>query len=573
MNKTSITITAIVFTLIGFSTGYFVFKQPAAQSVGIGAPEERKILYYRDPMNPEITSHTPKKAADGMDFVPVYEEKKPAKSEREIAYYVDPMHPWYTSDKPGKAPDCGMDLVPVYAGDDKAEGIHIDPSMIQSMGVTMEKAEKRHLTKTIRTSGIVEIDESRLYTVTTKFMGWVDKLHVDKTGQSVGKNQNLFSLYSPDLVSAQEEYLLALRYKKNLSESTVNEIKNQGDGMIASVLKRLEYWDLPDSEIKALGKRGKPLKNIEIRSPYQGIVMEKMVTAGEKVEAGMPLYKIADLSTVWVTADVYPHDLPWVKNGATAEITSNYFPDNTLKGRVSFIYPTMNDEARTAKVRIEMKNTEKNLLRPGMFLTVSLASAVSGDVIAVPEQSVIKSGSRDIAVVSLGGGYFAPRDIKTGISADGYVQVLDGLHEGENIVTSSQFLIDSESNLKAAVAGMVKKNGKEAPVAKDAAVESHENHETLSVKKSDPMASAVVKKAVPVKQLMNNEKVQYTCEMHPEIIRDKPGDCPLCGMKLIPIKKPIKIDKIQYTCEMHPEIVQNKPGNCPICGMILVPKK
>lgn len=152
------------------------------------------------------------------------------------------------------------------------------------------------------------------------------------------------------------------------------------------------------------------------------------------------------------------------------------------------------------------------------------------------------------AIISLGGGYFAPRDIKTGISGDGYVQVLDGLHEGENIVTSSQFLIDSESNLKAAVAGMVKKDGKEAPAAK-------------------------VKKAVPVKQLMNNEKVQYTCEMHPGIIRDKPGDCPLCGMKLIPIKKPKKIDKIQYTCEMHPEIVQDKPGNCPLCGMTLVPKK
>jgi Cu(I)/Ag(I) efflux system membrane fusion protein len=568
MNKTIIT--SIVFAVIGFSAGYLVFKQPMAQTTVHESTPERKILFYRDPMNPEITSHTPKKAADGMDFVPVYEEIKKADStQRDIAYYVDPMHPWYTSDKPGKAPDCGMDLVPVYKGDETAEGIRIDPSMVQSMGVTMEKAEKRKLSKTIKTSGIVEVDESRLYTVTTKFMGWVDRLHVDKTGQAVEKGQPLFSLYSPDLVSAQEEYLLALRYKTSLSESTVPEIKSQGNGMVTSVLKRLAYWDLADSDIKALEKRKKPVKNIEIRSPYQGIVLEKGITAGEKVEAGMPLYKIADLSTVWITADVYPQDLPFISKGDRGEVEIASSPGKLFKGTVDFIYPSMNEEARTAKVRIEMKNNGKLSLKPGMFTSVSFRSTALHDDVAISEQAVIRSGLRNIAVVALGGGYFAPREIRTGLSADGYVQVTEGIHEGENIVTSAQFLIDSESNLKAAVAGMAKKGKKNTPSAQsDHQNKSPEDNRTLVAENS------AAKKTTAVKPVLKAAKTKYTCEMHPEIVKDKPGNCPICGMTLIPLKDTKKEDKkIQYTCEMHPEIIKDKPGNCPICGMFLVPKK
>ncbi len=567
MNKTIVS--SILSVLIGFSAGYFVFKQPEAHTVSHKPAQERKILYYQDPMNPEVTSHTPKKAADGMDFVPVYEKEKPADGGTEIAYYVDPMHPWYTSEKPGKAPDCGMDLVPVYKNDEKAQGVKIDPSMIQSMGVTLEKAEKRTLSKTIRASGLVEIDESRLYTVTTKFMGWVDRLKVNRTGQAVSENQSLFTLYSPDLVSAQDEYLLALKYRNNLSESGIDEIRNQGDGMIESVVRRLSYWDIGKPEILALEKRGKPVKNIEIRSPYRGVVMDKMITEGDKIEAGMPLYRIADLSTVWVTADVYPQDLPWIGKGGAADMSFPALPDRTFKGNVEFLYPTMNGESRTAKIRIVMKNDKNVSLKPGMIGAVSIASAVSRAEVTVPEQAVIKSGLRDIAVVALGDGYFAPREIRTGVSEGGYIQVLDGIREGEDIVTSSQFLIDSESNLRAAIAGMGKKPTADSPPAQSTkAPPSSLAGGTLVAD------NAAIKNNAASKPLMASAKTRYTCDMHPEIIKDKPGNCPICGMHLVPVKAEKKdTKKIQYTCEMHPEVIKDKPGSCPVCGMHLVPVK
>lgn len=597
-----IILTAIIFALAGFAAGYIVSHgSPISMEKKKGA-EERKILFYRDPMNPQSTSPTPKKAPDGMDFVPVYAEEEKQDSQGEIAYYVDPMHPWYTSDKPGKAPDCGMDLVPVYKGDDKAEGIHIDPSIIQSIGVTMEKAAFRRLSKTVRTSGIVETDESKLYTVTTKYMGWIDKLSVNKTGQNVGRNQVLLSLYSPDLVSAQEEYLLALRYRNNISKSTLPEIRGEGDRMIASVLQRLSYWDLPKSEIKAIEKRGVPMKNLDIRSPYKGIVMEKMVTAGDKVEAGMPLFKIADLSTVWVTADVYPADLPWVRKGQDANVSLSYIPGKTKKGRVSFIYPYLNDESRTAKVRIEIKNTPQTDYKPGMFTTVIMASSSAPAVIAVPEQAVIRSGTRSIAVVALGGGYFSTKEIRTGFSADGYIQVLNGLHEGESIVTSSQFLIDSESNLRAAVSALTKKGTKAdsptldsgstknddavavpepATVKPDAAPEGHEGHNAGTAVIENDASSMNKKPASPVKddkvatikksekpRAMDKGEGQHVHDASSAGVTDKITD------QAKQPDKPLKQSgKMLYTCEMHPEIVKDKPGDCPICGMTLVPKE
>lgn len=599
-------LTAIIFALAGFAAGYLVSHgSPFSMEKKKGA-EERKILFYRDPMNPQSTSPTPKKAPDGMDFVPVYAEEEKQDGQGEIAYYVDPMHPWYTSDKPGKAPDCGMDLVPVYKGDDKAEGVHIDPSIIQSIGVTTEKAKLRRLAKTVRTSGIVETDESKLYTVTTKYMGWIDKLSVDKTGQDVGKNQVLLSLYSPDLVSSQEEYLLALRYRKSLSDSTLPEIRGEGDAMIKSVLQRLSYWDLPQSEIKAIEKRGTPLKNLAVRSPFKGIVMEKMVTAGDKIEAGMPLYKIADLSTVWVTADVYPSYLPWIRKGQEAEVSLSYIPGKTRKGRVSFIYPYLNDEARTVKVRIEIKNTPQTDYKPGMFTTVTMTSPSASGVVTVPEQAIIRSGTRSIAVVSLGGGYFTTKEIRTGVSSDGYIQVLDGIHEGEIIVTSSQFLIDSESNLRAAVSALTKKETKAAPAKNDegakpdqntsspepanvkptAAPGGHEGHdpgmagmekESASMNKplSAPVKSSTIKnvKGTAKKKSEASRTMDKNEGQHVHDTSSAESMNTMTDQGKQP-EKPLKQSgKVIYTCVMHPEIVRDKPGDCPICGMTLVPKE
>ncbi len=446
-----ILITAVICLFAGFVGGWFFFNK----GVGMYPKEqERKIAYYRNPMNPEMTSLTPKKASDGMDYLPVYAEEKNS-GQRKIAYYQDPMHPWYTSDKPGKAPDCGMDLVPVYEDDKNVQGIHIDPDTVQNMGVKTEAIARRELTKTIRTSGIVEFDETRLYNINTKFMGWVEKLHVDYTGKTVKKGEPLLDIYSPDLVSTQEEYLQALRYRNRMEKSELDEARREADELVQSSRRRLEYWDITDSEIASLEKRGMPMRALTVYAPANGIVTDKMVIDGQQVMAGMTLYKIADLSIVWITADIYQFELNWIRTGQQVDLEISYLPGQILHGTITYIYPYLDSDTRTAKVRVEVQNTPDYSLKPGMFAIVKIVSPVLLDGIAVPEQAILRSGERNVVIVSLGSGYFDPREVRLGVSADGYMQILEGVREGETIVTSAQFLIDSESNLKAAISQMV----------------------------------------------------------------------------------------------------------------------
>ncbi len=445
-----VVLTAVASVVLGLAIGWFAFRP----SVQTGASKERKILYYRDPMNPQITSETPKKSSDGMDFVPVYAEGSGEAGERKIAYYKDPMHPWYTSDKPGKAPDCGMDLVPVYEGDTDTKGIRIDPATVQNIGVKVEDVVRRKMTKVIRTVGKVDYDERRLFSVNTKIMGWVERLYVDYTGKVVRKGEPLMELYSPELVTTQEEYLQALSYRKKLQESSLEEARKGSDDLLQSARRRLLNWDIPEREIQALEQRGTPTKTMTIYSPADGVVIEKMVSAGQNVMAGMELYKIADPSSVWVLADVYQYELPWVRLGDNVDIELSYLPGKTFRGRISYMYPYLNDETKTVKVRVQVPNSASLELKPDMFATVKIATPVSVDAVVVPDQAIIRSGERNIAVIALGGGYFEPRDVKLGLISEGYVQVLDGIHEGEKIVVSSQFLIDSESNLKAAISQM-----------------------------------------------------------------------------------------------------------------------
>jgi membrane fusion protein, copper/silver efflux system len=443
-------VTVIVSIAIGLGAGWLIFR-PVTDG---GKPGERKILYYRDPMNPQNTSLTPKKAPDGMDFVPVYAEGSAGSGERKIAYYQDPMHPWFTSDKPGKAPDCGMDLVPVYEGESDAKGIKIDPVTVQNIGVKVEDVTTRKLTKVIRTVGKVQADETKIYSINTKIMGWVENLQVDYTGKRVRMGEPLLELYSPELVSTQEEYLQAIRYQKKLEESSIGEARQGAENLVESARRRLLYWDIPESEIQALERRGTPKKTMTFYSPVNGYVMDKMVFKGQSVMAGMELYKIADLSTVWIIADIYQYELPWVKVGQKVDIELSYLPGKQFQGTVTYIYPMLSMETKTAKVRVEVRNTPMLEFKPEMFANVQIASPVALNSVAVPEQAIIRSGERNVAVIALGGGYFDPRDVKLGVSAGGYVQILDGVKEGEKIVVSSQFLIDSESNLKAAISQM-----------------------------------------------------------------------------------------------------------------------
>ncbi|MGA9118436.1 MAG: efflux RND transporter periplasmic adaptor subunit [Bacteroidota bacterium] len=514
-----IVITAILSIAVGLIGGWLAFR-PAATPSG-----ERKILYYRDPMNPESTSPTPKKAPDGMDFVPVYADQGTATQggKKKILYYKDPMHPWYTSDKPGKAPDCGMDLVPVYEGESDANAIKIDPTVVQNIGVKVEDVKMRKLHRIIRTVGKVQYDETKVYSINTKIMGWVDKLRVDYTGQLVRKGEPLLDLYSPELVSTQEEYLQALRYEKRMSGSPIGEARSGAEELAQSAKRRLLNWDIPEREIAALQQRGTPQKAMTFYSPFDGYVIEKMVYEGQNVMAGMELYKVADLSTVWIIAEIYQYELPWIKVGQKAGITLSYLPGKKFEGTVTYIYPTLSMETKTVKVRIAVRNTPGLEFKPEMFATVEIASPVSVTTVAVPEQAIIRSGERDVAVIALGGGYFDARDVTLGVSADGYVQILKGVKAGEKIVVSSQFLIDSESNLRAAISQMSGHAGMDMSKPMDSTTQQPEGSKGKDMENMPGMEQDSGKKSGS----MERSSIPGT----KPTVSDKVTD-PVCGMKI-----------------------------------------
>jgi RND family efflux transporter MFP subunit len=402
---------ALICLAVGLGAGWLTFRG--------GSPNEtggRKILYYRDPMNPSITSPTLKKAPDGMDYVPVY---------------------------------AGED-----SGQEGKKGIKIDPVAVQNIGVKTEEVGKRNLSKTIRTVGLVTVNETKVFSINTKIMGWVEKLYVNYTGMPVRKNEPLLELYSPELVTTQEEYLQALGYRMRLAESSLPESQRGAEQLVESARRRLLNWDITEDEIAELEKRGTPKKTLTFYSPVAGIVTDKMVNSGQNVEAGMELFKIADLSTVWVQADIYQYELPWVRVGQKATVELSYLPGVSAEGTISYIYPSLDAETKTAKVRIEIQNTPNIDYKPDMYATIRIASPLTYEVLAVPAQAIIHSGERNIAVISLGDGYFESRDVRLGITAGDYVEILEGLQQGDVIVTSSQFLIDSESNLKAALGAM-----------------------------------------------------------------------------------------------------------------------
>ncbi|MEK6571695.1 MAG: efflux RND transporter periplasmic adaptor subunit, partial [Bacteroidota bacterium] len=362
-------------------------------------------------------------------------------------------------------------------------------------------------------------DETKLYNVNTKIMGWVEKLYVDYTGKLVHKGDPLLEIYSPDLVNTEQEYLLALRYRDQLQASSVEEARKGAEELVATVKRRLLYWDISPDEIQEIEKLGVPKKVMTIYSPADGIVMEKMVVNGQNIMAGMTLYKIADLSDVWVLADVYQYELSWVRLNQDVEVELSYLPGKVFKGKVTYIYPFLSEETKTVKVRIEVPNpglSGEIVFKPDMYATVKIKSPQVLKAIAVPDQAIIRSGERNIVVVSLGGGYFDPREVKLGVMADGYVQVLEGIREGENIVTSSQFLIDSESNLKAAIGLMSGHAGmdmsKPMEEAKPA-TEEHKNHKKGDMKRGDQKKTKQVQKVIdPVcgMETEQNEQLSYT---------------------------------------------------------------
>ena len=377
-----------------------------------------------------------------INAVPDNEDQK--QDERKIKYWVAPMDPNFISDRPGKSP-MGMDLVPVY--EDKSGGsesvIIIDPTVVQNTGIMTTPVEIRSIFKEIRTIGLVDYDETRYTHIHTKVKGWIERLYVNFTGQRVKKNQALLDIYSPELVSTQEEYLSAL---SSLTTSNIGS-----EALLRSTRDRLSNWDITSEQIDKLERTGKVSKVMTLYSPFNGIVVEKKALAGMSVVEGMNLYAIADLSKVWVYADIYEFELPWLEEQQEAEMTLTYIPGKKFKGKVAYIYPYLDSKTRTIKVRLEFDN-ENGELKPGMYANIVIKAAERKNSIVIPKESVIHSGERDIVFISYGKGKFEPREVTLGVSGEGgYYEVLDGLTGNEMVVTSGQFMLDSESSLREAV--------------------------------------------------------------------------------------------------------------------------
>ena len=331
--------------------------------------------------------------------------------------------------------------------------VNVDLERLQLYGITTEKVIVRELTKTIRTVGIVEVDERRISHIQTKFKGWIEELFVNFTQIPVDLGDPLFTVYSPELLTAQEEYLLALRDVQHPVQGRFGrELQQSNLDLLEAAQRRLELWDVPEIEIERLQKTRIASKTLTIDSPVKGIVLSKNAFIGMNVEPGMNIFTIADLSHVWVMADIYEQDISWLKTGQQAVLSLPTFPGKVLTGTVSFVNYVVESTTRTMKVRFDFDNPNY-LLKPGMYATVETKINM-GLALAVPETAVIDTGERKIVFVMIGEGRFKPIDVKLGFKAGPYYQVLSGLTPNEEVVTSAQFLMDSESRLKAAGTGM-----------------------------------------------------------------------------------------------------------------------
>jgi Cu(I)/Ag(I) efflux system membrane fusion protein len=461
MIKQTVLAVLIAFALGAASGGWLTSHPPITGDAAEAAPTEKKPLFYRHPMSPVVTSSVPAKDEMGMDYVPVYpEEETPQKPSagKKILYYRNPMGLPDTSPVP-KKDSMGMDYVPVYEDEELKPGqVKINVEKIQKLGVKTETVATRRLTHTVRAVGTLQVDERRLHTVAPKFEGWIQNLHVNTTGQTVRRGQVLMEVYSPNLLSAQQEYLIAYRGQKALLHSSA-QTRTAAEQLVSSALQRLRNWDVSDEHMRHLQEQGTPSQFVPLNAPVTGVVLEKPALPGMRFMPGDILFRIADLSTVWLIADVYEQDLALIHEGQNAVLRVNAYPNKVFNGRVTFIYPTVTPETRTAKVRIELPNPG-SLLKPALYGSVELSTSHHhGQVLAVPDSAVLDSGTRQVVLVQRGEGLFEPRVVKLGWRADGYVEVLDGLKAGETVVSRANFLIDAESNLKAALGSLGSESG------------------------------------------------------------------------------------------------------------------
>ena len=442
MNKETSLLIALATLMGGIGIGYVLFNQPASTSAGAAdesaaaTPPAREVLFYRNPMNPAITSPVPAQDEMGMDYIPVYADGS--------------------------------------AQSDVAGTVEIDPVVVQNIGVRTTRAERRSLSRTIKTIGRVDFNETRMARLHPKVDGWIEEIWIDETGQQVAADDILLSFYSPKLVSAQQEYLLALNNQAALADSPFEQIRVGAQNLTRSARERLELWDVPAHQIAELEETRQIKKYIHIHAPWAGTVLRIGARAGQFVTPTTELYMMVDLSEVWVYADVYDYELPWVSVGDAVEMTLASAPGRIFRGSLDYIYPYAESKTPTTKVRLVFDNADR-VLRPEMFADVTIFADTRQDAVVIPAEAIVRSGTQAQAFVVLSSGKFEPRIVNVGIESNGLVTVLDGVNAGEEVVTSAQFLVDSESKLREATAKMMASAGAEQP-PNEAHNHAHHNH-------------------------------------------------------------------------------------------------
>ncbi|MBU1101318.1 MAG: efflux RND transporter periplasmic adaptor subunit [Bacteroidetes bacterium] len=540
----------ILTVLLAIAVAFIVYQNfLAADTVTTHnhSDDEGKQLYTCG-MHPDIISEEPGNCPIcEMKLTPIQNKTTSASTEREILYWVAPMNLGEIYDQPGKS-KMGMDLVPVY--DDEVSGggiISIDPVVQQNMNVKIERVVKKSLSGIIRTNGLLLTDETKEFLISSKIGGWIETMYVNSTGQRVSKGEKLLDIYSPELLAAEEEFISALAYQAKANQSATSTLMISSDELVSSAIKKLRLLDLSNDEIEKVRNSRMASRYLPINSPADGVVLMKKVLEGEKISPGTSLLHIADLSTLWVIADIYENELSKVKVGSQTRIMIDAYPSKVFNGYVDFIYPTIESSTRTGKARILISNRDY-LLKPSMLAKVEIISDASLILPVVSNQSVIRSGEHNIVIVSLGEGKFKPVEIMLGQYADGYYQVTKGLAEGMNIVTSAQFLIDSESSLKSAIS---KFGSKEIPMdedqmagkVNDATTEntiekestSHDTDKMEMIKENKYVVESPLIRTgiIDVESIDTNADGKlYECPMDWNIISDEHGRCPSCQMKL-----------------------------------------
>ncbi len=496
-------------------------------------PAEVAAAKYQCPMHPTIVRDGPGECPIcGMKLVKMGGGATEVK-ERKISFYRSPMDPKETSPTPRKD-QMGMDYLPVYddeggAGASTVEGlatIEIDPARQQLIGLKSAPVTRGKVSGSWRTFCKVSVDEQRVRHINVKVPVFVEHVYVNFVGKPVRKGQALFSGYSPELLAAQAEYQVALSTQKALSGSMGSPIDSSG--LLKASRRRLELWDMSGAAIKNLEQGGEPLRTLTFSSPIEGVVTKKDVVDGMKLDEGAMPYEVVDLSKVWVLADVYESDLHRVRVGMAGKLTLKAYPNRIFEGVSAFIDPLLDPVTRTVKMRLEFANAGGEL-KPGMFGEITLES-VARDGLRIPEDAVINSGTRKVVFVTLGEGKIEPREVVLGEADRGSVEVVSGLREGENVVIRANFLVDSESQLRASLAALMtaKPNGPSAPMpsappSSSASAPANSAPPTPAPKASAPSAPA---SATPA--------ALYACPMHPEVTDTQASRCPKCGMTLTP---------------------------------------